>query len=67
VRSIDMEIPKDKIIEFLRERGEGDRADQAAQELPDRVDHEKHADLLSRYGLDPGELVSKLGLGKLGL
>jgi hypothetical protein len=62
-----MEIPKDKIVELLRERGDHDRAGQADRELPDQVDHEQHADLLSKYGLDPQELIGKLGLGKLGL
>jgi hypothetical protein len=62
-----MEIPKEKIIEVLRERGDHDRADQADKELPDQVDHEQHAGLLSKYGLDPQELIGKLGLGKLGL
>jgi hypothetical protein len=62
-----MEIPKDKIIEALRERGDQARAEQADKELPDQVDPEQHAGLLSKYGLDPQELIGKLGLGKLGL
>jgi hypothetical protein len=62
-----MEIPKGKIIEFLRERGDHEQAGQAEQELPDQVDHEQHSDLLSKYGIDPQEIIQKLGLGKLGL
>jgi hypothetical protein len=65
-----MEIPKDKIIEFLRERGQDDKAGQAEQELPDTVDHERDAGLLEKYGIDPQELAGKLpgGVGdKLGL
>ena len=65
-----MEIPKDKIIELLRDRGQDDKADQADRELPDQVDTEQHADLLSKIGVDPEELADKLpgGLGdKLGL
>jgi hypothetical protein len=65
-----MQIPKEKILELLRERGEHDKADQAERELPDQVDHEKHSDLLSKFGLDPQELIGKLpgGIGdKLGL
>jgi hypothetical protein len=65
-----MEIPKDKIIELLRDRGESDKADQADRELPDQVDTEQHADLLSKIGVDPQELTSELpgGVGdKLGL
>ena len=65
-----MEIPKDTILELLRERGEHDKADQADKELPDQVDHEQHSDLLQKYGIDPKELAGKLpgGIGdKLGL
>jgi hypothetical protein len=57
-----MQIPKDKIIEFLKERGDHDKAAQAEQELPDQVDHEEHSDLLERHGLDPKELLGKIGL-----
>ena len=64
-----MEIPKDKILELLRDRGEPDKADQADRELPDQVDPEQHADLLAKFGIDTHELVGKLpgGIGdKLG-
>ncbi|HSD80571.1 MAG TPA: hypothetical protein VLB47_07920 [Solirubrobacteraceae bacterium] len=65
-----MEIPKDKILELLRERGQQDKAAAADRDLPDKVDTEKHGDLLSRFGIDPQELLSKYGgdiAGKLGL
>jgi hypothetical protein len=65
-----MEIPKEKILELLRERGQHDQAAQADSELPDQVDHEQHADVLSKFGIDAHELAAKLpgGLGdKLGL
>jgi hypothetical protein len=67
-----MEIPKDQILQFLRSRGEDQKADQAQGELPDRVDPEQHADLLQRLGIDPQELLGSLGgaggiAGKLGL
>ena len=57
-----MEIPKDKIIEFLKERGDHDKAAQAEQELPDKVDHEQHSDLLEKHGINPGDLAGKIGL-----
>jgi hypothetical protein len=57
-----MEIPKDKIIELLKQRGDHDKADQAERELPDQVDHEQHADLLQKHGIDPHELLGKIGL-----
>ena len=52
-----MEIPKDKILEML----EGDQADQADKELPDQVDPERDSGLLEKFGLDPQDLLSKLG------
>ena len=65
-----MQIPKEKVLELLRERGQHDKADQADRELPDQVDAEKDAGLLSKLGIDPQDLAGKLpgGLGdKLGL
>jgi hypothetical protein len=65
-----MEIPKDKIIELIRERAGGDKASQAEQELPDQVDPEQHSDLLAKFGIDPQDLLGGgLGdvTGKLGL
>jgi hypothetical protein len=65
-----MEIPKDTIIKLIRERVGGDKADQAAGELPDQVDPEQHADLLTKFGIDPQDLIGGgLGgvAGKLGL
>jgi hypothetical protein len=62
-----MQIDKDQIIDFLRQQGQQDKAEQAQQELPDQVDTDQHADLLSRFNIDPKELLGKLGgLGGLG-
>ncbi len=60
-----MEIPKDKILELLRSRGDDDKAEQADQELPNQVDTERDAGLLSKFGIDPAELLGKLGGGKI--
>jgi hypothetical protein len=64
-----MEIPKDKILELLRDRGDYDKTEQADRELPEQVDPERDKDILDRLGIDPQELTGKLGgLGdKLGL
>jgi hypothetical protein len=53
-----MEIPKEAILEFLRERGDSDQANQAERELPDQVDTERDSGLLSRFGVDPQELLA---------
>ena len=55
-----MEIPKEQVLNLLRERGQHDQAAQAEQELPDQVDTERDAGLLSRFGLDPDELLGTL-------
>jgi hypothetical protein len=60
-----MEIPKDKVLDLIRERAGGQQADQAANELPDQVDPERHSDLLAKFGINPQDLLSG-GLGGIG-
>ena len=60
-----MQIPKEQILDFLREQGKGDQVGEADQQLPDQVDTEKDAGLLQKFGIDPAELLSKFG-GALG-
>ncbi len=60
-----MEIPKAKVLDLLREQGKSDQAGQAEQELPDQVDPQRDAGLLEKFGLNPMDLVSKLGGGGL--
>jgi hypothetical protein len=64
-----MEIPKDKILELLKQRGEHGKAERADSELPDQVDPDQHRGLLEQVGIDPQDLVGNLGgIGKkLGL
>ena len=62
-----MNIDKNSIMELLHSQGHP-QADQAQQELPDQVDtdNDDHKNLLSKFGLDAGDLSGKLGgLGKL--
>jgi hypothetical protein len=61
-----MQIPKEKVLELLRERGQHDKADQADSELPDQVDTERDAGLLEKFGIDPQDLAGGLG-DKIGL
>lgn len=64
-----MQIDKNQILELLRSRGDNDKAAQAETELPDQVDTDQHAVLLSNLGINPADLLGKLpgGLGdKLG-
>jgi hypothetical protein len=58
-----MEIPKEMVLNMLRERGQGDQVPQADQELPGQVDPQQHGDLLSKFGLDPADLLKLAGGG----
>ena len=64
-----MQIDKAQILDFLRSQGDNDKAAQAETQLPDQVDTDQHAGLLSQLGINPADLLGKLpgGLGdKLG-
>lgn len=64
-----MNIDKNQILELLNKRGDHDQAAQAEAELPDKVDPEKDSGLLSKFGINPQDLLSGGGglKGKLGL
>ncbi len=53
-----MEIPKDMVLSFIRQHTGGEQAAQADAQLPDQVDHEQHADMLTQLGVNPQDLVS---------
>ena len=60
-----MKMGKDTILDLLRSRGDQDKADQAERELPDEVDEDQHTGLLEKFGVNPKDLIGKLGgLGK---
>lgn len=61
-----MEIDKSQIVDMLRQAGEQGQADQAEAQLPDKVDTDQHRGLLDELGIDPGELIGRLG-GQPGL
>lgn len=58
-----MQIDKAQILELLRNSGDQGKADQAGQELPDQVDTDRDAGLLEKFGINPADLISKLGGG----
>ncbi len=60
-----MQIPKEKIIEMIKSRGDNDQADKANTELPDQVDTDKDSGLLDKFGVNPKDLAGGLG-DKLG-
>jgi hypothetical protein len=61
-----VEIPKEQNLQMLRDRGNDDQAQQADQQLPDKLDPDQHSDLLGKIGINPAEILGGLG-GKLGL
>ncbi len=61
-----MQFDKSAIVDLLRGQGRDQDAQAAEQQFPAQVDHEQHADLLNKLGINPQDLVSKLGgVGKL--
>ena len=54
-----MLIQKDVVLGLLRDRGDGEVAEDVAAKLPDEVDHEEHADILRSLGLDPQEVFDR--------
>ena len=59
-----MEIDKETILSMLKEQGKTNEAQQAEQELPDKVDSERDGGLLERFGLSPQELLGRFTGGK---
>jgi hypothetical protein len=47
------------VVDELKKQGESAKAQKALDELPAKIDHEQHAALLEKFGLDPGELAEK--------
>jgi hypothetical protein len=58
-----VQIDKNSILELMRSQGQHEQAQQAQNELPDQVDTEQHAGLLGKFGLNPQDLIAKLGGG----
>ena len=57
-----MKLDKNQIMQLLQSQGHP-RADQAQQELPDRVDTDNndHRNLLSKFGINASDLPGMLG------
>jgi hypothetical protein len=63
-----MQLDKQFVLDELRKAGQDQHVQNALQELPDKIDHNKDAALLEKFGLDPGKLAEKAaesGLAKL--
>ena len=63
-----MQFDKQFVIDEIKKQGDSPRVQAALDELPAKVDHEKDAALLQKFGVDPGLLAAnaaKAGLGAL--
>lgn len=58
-----MQIDKSQIIDMLKSQGDQDKAKQADSELPEQVDTDQHQSQLQKLGINPQDLIGKLGGG----
>jgi hypothetical protein len=61
-----MQIDKNTVIQFLKGLGRNDQAAKAQSEMPDQVDTDRDAGLLSKFGIDSGMLRQLSGGGGAG-
>ncbi len=61
-----MQIPTDLIVKELGKQGKSEHAQKILAELPDKIDHDRHAELLRKHGIDPNKLAAKAAERGLG-
>ena len=54
-----MQFDKEFVIDELKKQGQSQHVQAALDELPAKIDHEKDAALLQKFGIDPGQLAEK--------
>jgi hypothetical protein len=54
-----MKFDKQFVLDELKKEGQSAKVQQALDQLPEKIDHEQHAALLEKLGLDPGKLAEK--------
>ncbi|HKU56894.1 MAG TPA: hypothetical protein VJP41_07725 [Gaiellaceae bacterium] len=54
-----MQLDKQFVLDELKKAGQDQHVQHAIQELPEKIDHNEHAQLLEKFGLDPGKLAAK--------
>jgi hypothetical protein len=63
-----MQLDKEQVLDFLRKEGKNEYVQKAIQELPQKIDHEQHAQMLQqKFGIDPGKLAEKAIEEQLGV
>jgi hypothetical protein len=62
-----LQIDKQDVIDLLRKEGKNEHVQRAIQELPEKIDHEQHAQMIQqKFGIDPGKLAAKALQKELG-
>ncbi len=56
-----MEVQKSTVLEFIEDRGDTVRIEEAREILPDTVDTDRDAALLARLGVDADDLDDEPG------
>jgi hypothetical protein len=56
-----MHVGKQAVVDFIAREVGTDQAHEAAQQLPDQVNPERHDALLRQFGVNPHDLVQRLG------
>jgi hypothetical protein len=54
-----MQLDKQFVLAELKKEGQSEKVQQALNDLPEKIDHEQHAALLEKFGLDPGKLAER--------
>jgi hypothetical protein len=54
-----VKIDRQMVLDELQKQGKSEHVQKALDELPAKIDHEKHAALLMKFGIDPGQLAEK--------
>jgi hypothetical protein len=54
-----VEFNKQFVIDELKKQGQSEHVQKALDELPEKIDHNQHAALIEKFGLDPGQLAEK--------
>jgi hypothetical protein len=58
-RELTMKIDRQLVVDELKKQGKSAKAQKVLDELPAKIDHEQHAALLEKFGIDPGQLAEK--------
>jgi len=54
-----MQLDKQWVLDELKKQGQSQHVQAALDQLPAKIDHQKDAALLEKFGLDPGQLVER--------